>query len=168
MFCCGYSINNKYIYIYIYTCVWSIYPHPSWLLHCHRGNHPIDPKPVKKSWKDMDKLNRRQITINHHTQENGKNVHNSMNVVRSHNYNHTQQNTKKCIILGMSSLTSRFMGPTWDPAGADRTQVGPMLAPWTLLSGLYSYKHQHSQQSSKMWIIHGMYCIHRSNNNIRR
>ena len=26
--------------------------------------------------------------------------------------------------------------PTWDPSGADRTQVGPMLAPWTLLSGL--------------------------------
>ena len=28
------------------------------------------------------------------------------------------------------------MGPTWDPSGADRTQVGPMLAPWTLLSGV--------------------------------
>ena len=27
------------------------------------------------------------------------------------------------------------MGPTWDPPGADRTQVGPMLATWTLLSG---------------------------------
>ena len=26
------------------------------------------------------------------------------------------------------------MGPTWGPSGADRTQVGPMLAPWTLLS----------------------------------
>ena len=30
---------------------------------------------------------------------------------------------------------SRFMGPTWGPSGADRTQVGPILAPWTLLSG---------------------------------
>ena len=29
-----------------------------------------------------------------------------------------------------------FMGPTCGPSGADRTQVGPMLAPWTLLSGL--------------------------------
>ena len=28
-----------------------------------------------------------------------------------------------------------FVGPTWDPSGADRTQVGPMLVPWTLLSG---------------------------------
>ena len=26
-----------------------------------------------------------------------------------------------------SSLIVRFMGPTWGPAGADRTQVGPML-----------------------------------------
>ena len=33
------------------------------------------------------------------------------------------------------SLTARFMGPIWGPSGADRTQVGPMLAPWTLLSG---------------------------------
>ena len=28
------------------------------------------------------------------------------------------------------------MGPTWGPSGDDRTQVGPMLAPWTLLSGI--------------------------------
>ena len=33
------------------------------------------------------------------------------------------------------ALVARFIGPTWGPSGADRTQVGPMLAPWTLLSG---------------------------------
>ena len=27
------------------------------------------------------------------------------------------------------------MGPTWDPRGSCRPQMGPMLAPWTLLSG---------------------------------
>ena len=32
---------------------------------------------------------------------------------------------------------SRFMGPTWGAPGADRTPVGPMLAPWTLLSGSF-------------------------------
>ena len=37
--------------------------------------------------------------------------------------------------VAMASLIARFMGPTWGPSGADRTQVGPMLAPWTLLSG---------------------------------
>ena len=34
-----------------------------------------------------------------------------------------------------TTLITRFMGQTWGPSGADRTQVGPMLAPWTLLSG---------------------------------
>ena len=34
---------------------------------------------------------------------------------------------------------ARFMGPTWGPSGADRTQMGPMLAPWTLLSGWLWY-----------------------------
>ena len=32
-------------------------------------------------------------------------------------------------------LIARFMGPACGPSGAARTQVGPMLAPWTLLSG---------------------------------
>ena len=36
------------------------------------------------------------------------------------------------------SLIAKFMGPTWGPSGADRTQVGPMLAPWTLLSVIVS------------------------------
>ena len=31
-------------------------------------------------------------------------------------------------------LIARFMGPTWGPPGADRTQVGSMLGPWSLLS----------------------------------
>ena len=30
----------------------------------------------------------------------------------------------------ITTLIARFMGPTWGPSGADRTQVGPMLAPW--------------------------------------
>ena len=40
------------------------------------------------------------------------------------------------LLLGLlPSLIARFMGPAWGPSGADRTQVDPMLAPWTLLSG---------------------------------
>ena len=34
------------------------------------------------------------------------------------------------------ALIARFMGPTWGPSRTDRTQVGPTLAPWTLLSGM--------------------------------
>ena len=46
-------------------------------------------------------------------------------------------NLHACNALGNeASLIARFMGPTWGPSGAERTQVGPMLAPWTLLSGL--------------------------------
>ena len=37
--------------------------------------------------------------------------------------------------LAAYTLIARFMWPTWGPTGADRTKVGPMLAPWTLLSG---------------------------------
>ena len=33
------------------------------------------------------------------------------------------------------TLIAKFVGPTRGPPGADRTQVGPMLASWTLLSG---------------------------------
>ena len=39
------------------------------------------------------------------------------------------------VTLPIVPLIARFMGPTWGPSAADRTQVGPMLAPWTLLSG---------------------------------
>ena len=33
------------------------------------------------------------------------------------------------------SQIAKFMGPTWGPPGSCRPQMGPMLAPWTLLSG---------------------------------
>ena len=33
------------------------------------------------------------------------------------------------------SQIAKFMGPTWSPPGSCRPQMGPMLAPWTLLSG---------------------------------
>ena len=52
------------------------------------------------------------------------------------------ESDRSCQINGKSiiyecSLIARFMGSTWGPSGADMTQVGPMLAPWTLLSGLW-------------------------------
>ena len=34
------------------------------------------------------------------------------------------------------SQTARFMGPTWGPSGSCRPQMGLVLAPWTLLSGM--------------------------------
>ena len=40
------------------------------------------------------------------------------------------------IICYHRSQIAKSMGPIWGPPGADRTQVGPMLASWTLLSGM--------------------------------
>ena len=51
---------------------------------------------------------------------------------------HNKENRVRQDSLTVRSLIARFMGPTWGPYGADRTQVGPMLAPWTLLSGMIS------------------------------
>ena len=35
----------------------------------------------------------------------------------------------------VNTQIAKFIGPTWSPSGVDRTQVGPMLTSWTLLSG---------------------------------
>ena len=45
---------------------------------------------------------------------------------------------RHCSTNDTISLIAKFMGPKkiWGPSGADRAQVGPMLAPWTLLSGM--------------------------------
>ena len=44
--------------------------------------------------------------------------------------------TPHILPLTKVSLIARFMGPTWGLPGARRTQVRPMLVPWTLLSGI--------------------------------
>ena len=45
---------------------------------------------------------------------------------------------------------ARFMGPTWGPSGDDRTQVGPMLVTWTLLSGTLVW----NEHSSTWYILY--------------
>ena len=58
-----------------------------------------------------------------------------------------QQNDMKLLawrrVLSISSTfeAARFMGPTWGPPGTCWPQVGPMLAPWTLLSRIPSSMH---------------------------
>ena len=44
-------------------------------------------------------------------------------------------------------MIARLMGPTWGSSGADRTQVGPTLAPWTLLSGYHLCHDWHHQEA---------------------
>ena len=53
----------------------------------------------------------------------------------------------------ISALIARLMGLTWGPSGADRTQVGPMLAPWTLLSGRTDVSHEYSTLSYRYFVM---------------
>ena len=46
----------------------------------------------------------------------------------------------EALILRETSQRAKFMGPTWGPPGSCRPQMGPMLAPWTLLSGVTNIK----------------------------
>ena len=56
----------------------------------------------------------------------------------------------------IDALIARFMEPTWGPSGADRTQVGPMLVPWTLLSGwLDIFQRWHMEMSLTLTLISG-------------
>ena len=48
---------------------------------------------------------------------------------------------KVCMTYYGVTLIAKFMGPTWGSSGADRTQVGPMLATWTLLSGKARFRY---------------------------
>ena len=57
-------------------------------------------------------------------------------------------------VIHCSSLRERFVGPTWGPSGADRTQVGPMLVPWTLLSGLFARHNNHGVSSYHNTVTH--------------
>ena len=50
--------------------------------------------------------------------------------------------------ITMTSLIARFMRLTWGPSGADRTQVGPMLAPWILLSWLIIWYNETNSSTS--------------------
>ena len=48
------------------------------------------------------------------------------------------RNRRQAITMLNAYLDSKVHGANMGPSGADRTQVGPMLAPWTLQSGYLS------------------------------
>ena len=57
------------------------------------------------------------------------------------------------------SEIAKFMGPTWGPPGSCRSQMGPVLAPWTLLSGFMSWTYSCEEEmgdgyhSSRWWAV---------------
>ena len=53
---------------------------------------------------------------------------------------------------------AKFKGPTWGPPGSCRPQMGPMLAPWTLLSAcwLLSVTCRHSKDWVQVRLYRGL------------
>ena len=99
------------------------------LPHCFRTtntNSPTDPL----HWHGIGNCYTQKNTIPWNCHEIGYWAGMAM-FSRWHNFDH-------CFLVHLSQTATQianFMGPTWGPSGANRTQVGPMLAPWTLLSG---------------------------------
>ena len=54
----------------------------------------------------------------------------------------------------LNSQIVKFMGPTWGPPGPCRPQMGPMLAPWTLLVGFSSKISLHFVSMVQFTISH--------------
>ena len=54
----------------------------------------------------------------------------------------------------LTTHIARFMGPTWGPPGSCRPQMGPILAPWTLLSG------------NTWWLVHVMALVQTGNKSL--
>ena len=49
-----------------------------------------------------------------------------------------------------SNVHGTNMGPTWGLSEADRTQAGPMFAPWTLLSGVIFFLFNNESLNERM------------------
>ena len=56
---------------------------------------------------------------------------------------------KNAQIIWADASQPRFMGPTWGPPGSCRTQMGPMLAPWTLLLEMHPKELKILSQQNK-------------------
>ena len=96
-----------------------IYPYSSVLLHWHWGSWASCPGASEVTLEYMYQ----QVILTRRVYSK------TNNVIRYQNLRKAQQN-----LTCVHTLIVRFMGPTLRPSGANRAQVDPMLAPWTLLS----------------------------------
>ena len=71
-------------------------------------------------------------------------IHSRMAMSNTHTHTHTTDEVYGCC----KPQIAKFMGPTWGPPGSCRPQMCPMLAPWTLLSGLL-WCNQHVNTESE-------------------
>ena len=68
------------------------------------------------------------------------------------------------MIGARTSQIAKSMGPTWCPPGSCRPQMGPMLVPWTLLSGIHrrsdtKFRFRMGTRSNILHIIFSLYDI---------
>ena len=68
---------------------------------------------------------------------------------------------KKLVLFcwGLSTQIAKFVGPTWGPPGSCRPQMGPMLAPCTLLSGYVLDKSNISYWGRVCFTEFGLVCL---------
>ena len=91
--------------------------------------------PVRRTWRKLLRKNLRQFGHQQKTPTpEGKPNPNRLNRATKHWLRCQRELWTRTARGTMSYLIARFMGPSWGPSGADRSQVGPMLALWTLLS----------------------------------
>ena len=55
---------------------------------------------------------------------------------------------------GKAPQMAKFKGPTWGPPGSCRPKMGPMLAPWTLLSGTLWCLVICGHSAVQIWFLH--------------
>ena len=127
-----------------------------WLPWIHLQQHMIIP--LNLNWKSLN-LESICVPSHHHLIENSSDNSHCTSQTTTHNSKQVSNLNSCCAefilalkrrghflkilfyslmmftINAIPSLIARFMAPTWGPSGANRAQVGPMLAPWTLLSG---------------------------------
>ena len=70
--------------------------------------------------------------------------------------------SKSALVWVITSQIIRFMGPTWGPPGSCRPQMGPMLAPWTSLSGLVPNWKQTMPEPMMIHFNDALLCFHHS------
>ena len=88
---------------------------------------------IRKSINTLQSVCYIHTRIFHVHQRTSYNTINSTHTIRS-----------RCAFIRCNfSLVARFMGLTWGPPGANRGQIDPMLAPWTLLSGFCEATQAH-------------------------
>ena len=81
------------------------------------------------------------------------------------NYKHYSSVRRFALLIYESTQIARFMGQTWGPPGSCWPQMGPMLAPWTLLSGIYYVASRQLQRDpTPSWDKHADSVYHNTSN----